>query len=626
MNGAAYDIAASLSPALRVAAGPGTGKTFALMRRVARLLEEGVHPYRIFVVTFTRTAAQDLLDSLERLDVPGSLDVRVGTLHRFCFQALSRSAILTTTGRVPRPLMGFEVRFLEEDLKRPGRGIRVCRALIKGFEAAWARLQHDTPGWPPDDEAQAFHRELKNWLIGHRCMLLGELITEMHGYMRNNPACPERRAFDHVLVDEYQDLNRADQEVIGLFAEAGSLTVIGDEDQAIYSRLRYAQPEGIREFAVTHPGTDDQPLVVCRRCPTTIVSMASCLIAHNALREPRQLEPFLGRPEGNVKILQWETVEDEAAGLADRIQSWLTETGSELRDVLVLAPRRSIGYLIRDNLIRRGVLAHSYFFEEALETERAQERVTLLNLLVNANDRVALRCWLGFGHNSLAAVVYARFRSHYEAEGVDPLTMLQQIRSGAVSFVGSSVLAARHATLEAELARLEELEDEALVDALFPEGDDEVRPVRRIAQLALEVATEPLDARALFNDIRTRIIYPEPPPAGEYVRVMSLHKSKGLTARLVVVAGCVEGWIPSLGVDLTGDEARRDLEEQRRLFYVALTRATDALILSSFRSLPSPLAHRMQVRVQTRQGGRAFVQASRFLAELGPNAPAPRLG
>jgi superfamily I DNA/RNA helicase len=354
--------------------------------------------------------------------------------------------------------------------------------------------------------------------------------------------------------------------------------------------------------------------------------MANSLIAHNALREPRRLEPLAGRPEGNVRVLQWETIEDEATGLAGLVQTYLSETGSDLRDVLVLAPRRSIGYLIRDNLIGRGVLAHSYFFEEALENERAQERITLLNLLVNPDDRVALRCWLGFGHNGLAAAPYARFRGLYEADGSEPRVVLKRIQSGAVSFVGAPVLAARHAALEAELARLDGLEDEVLVNALFPDGDDEVRTVRRIAQLALETALEPLDAKALFNDIRTRIIYPEPPPAGEYVRVMSLHKSKGLTARLVVVAGCVEGWIPSLGGDLTGDEARRDLEEQRRLFYVALTRSTDALILSSFRSLPSPLAHRMQVRVQTRQGGRAYVQASRFLAELGPSAPAPRLG
>jgi DNA helicase-2/ATP-dependent DNA helicase PcrA len=103
LTGPALEVARAPDARLRVRAGPGTGKTFALMRRVARLLEEGVAPDRILVSTFTRTAARDLEAELSRLHIPGADKVRVGTLHSFSFSLLSRAEVLRLTGRVARP-------------------------------------------------------------------------------------------------------------------------------------------------------------------------------------------------------------------------------------------------------------------------------------------------------------------------------------------------------------------------------------------------------------------------------------------------------------------------------------------------------------------------------------------
>ncbi len=611
---------------LRVCAGPGTGKTFALMRRVARLLEAGVEPSSIFIVTFTRTAARDLLTNLQNLGVPGADQVRSGTLHSFCFQVLSRGSVLEVTGRVPRPLMNFEQRFLEEDLKRPDRSVQQCRRLIKAFEASWARLQHETPGWPQDAEERQFHQELMEWLTEHRCILLGELVTEMRAYLRNNPLCPERRVFDHVLVDEYQDLNRADQEVIDLLAESGTLTVVGDEDQAIYSRLRFAQPESIRDFPEYHPNTHDEPLVFCRRCPDPVVHMANSLIEHNVMRADRHLEPSGTGDRGGVSILQWTSMEEEAQGLADLISEYIEQTKPNLRDVLVLAPRRTMGNQIRDHLIDHGHDAYSYFFEETFESDDAKKRFTLLNLLVNRDDRVSLRCWLGLERSGLAARQYARLRTYCNQHGIKPLEALEQMQAGEIAIPYCGPLVERFAELQVELAALEGLEDEQLVDALFPPKQTSVELVRQLARLTLESAAEALDAKKLLGDLRTRVIYPEPPPAGDYVRIMSPYKSKGLTAKLVVVASCIEGCLPSLYSDLEGEEARRDLEEQRRLFYVAITRPTDRLVLSSFLTMPLAVAHRMRITLQGQHGDRAHVLASRFFRELGPTAPDPQAG
>jgi DNA helicase-2/ATP-dependent DNA helicase PcrA len=242
---------------LRVLAGPGTGKTFTLIRRVAWLLEKNVPPKRIFISTFTRTAADALKRELESLNVKGASSVRATTVHSFCFSILNKNEVLEIVDRVPRPLLEFEKRFLLEDLKDVDADfgdIHKRRERLKAFEAASARLDSDHPGWPNDPIDKEFDRRLRDWLLFHDAMLIGELVPQALRYLRNNPASRERSAFSHILVDEYQDLNPAEQEFIKLLAQDASLTIIGDEDQLIYS-FKYAHPEGIADFPNRHPDT-----------------------------------------------------------------------------------------------------------------------------------------------------------------------------------------------------------------------------------------------------------------------------------------------------------------------------------------------------------------------------------
>jgi DNA helicase II / ATP-dependent DNA helicase PcrA len=624
LEGPAFAIAATDAHPLRVSAGPGTGKTFALMRRVARLLGDGANPRRILTVTFTRTAARDLIKNLRTLDVPGCEKVRASTLHSYCFSVLSKGGVLETTGRVPRPLMKFETRVLFEDLVRPERGVRECKRLADAFEADWARLQSDTPGWPADAEARAFHHDLMSWLRFHEAMLLGELVNEMRRYLRDNPLCEERTAFDHVLVDEYQDLNRADQDLIDLLAENASLTVIGDENQAIYTRLRYSHPESIRDFHVARPDTTDIPLLECRRCPPNLVQIANSLISRNRNREPRELIPQSGRPDANVMILQWPTIEDEASGIAEMIDKAIRSEEVAPQDVLVLAPRRRTGYSIRDGLLALGQDAHSYFSEEALDTPKAQERFTLLTLAARPDDRAAFRCWMGFESHDFASRPYARVRQACESENSAPREVVERIYAGNLAIPYTKGIATRYEKLNAELRALDGLTGHDLIDALFPAADAEAASVRLLACAAAEELGDEMDVKALLPELTSKIVQPEIPTGGNFVRVMSLHKSKGLTAKYVVVASCVEGWIPTLDRRLQGAPADRDLEEQRRLFYVALTRTKETLVISSFLGMPVQTAHQMQVSFSGQSGGRAKCLASRFLGELGPSAPRPR--
>src|SRR5258706_2870407 len=150
LTGPHLNIAASDAPVNHILAGPGTGKTFSMMRRIQRWLESEVPPQRILAVTFTRTAANDLKDQLRRMGVPGAEEVHATTLHALAYSVLSRQEVFEATGRSPRALFSYEERQLILDLREAHGGIRPVKKLLLAFEAGWARLQRDPLGPPAD--------------------------------------------------------------------------------------------------------------------------------------------------------------------------------------------------------------------------------------------------------------------------------------------------------------------------------------------------------------------------------------------------------------------------------------------------------------------------------------------
>ena len=364
-------------------------------------------------------------------------------------------------------------------------------------------------------------------------MLIGELIPESLKYLRLNPHSPHRGAFEHVLVDEYQDLNRAEQQLIELISD-GSLVVIGDEDQSIYS-FKHAHPAGIVEFPAAHPTTEQAQLDECRRCPRKVVQMANSLIVNNATRSNRALRPFPGNPEGEIFSVQWRDMAGEAEGLAKFIKARIDAGTIQPGEILALAPRREFGYLLRDQLLALGVAAHSFFSEQLLDGDpkddaacQAQKALALLTLLAEPQDRVALRCWCGFGSNSLRASPWAALRAHCEQNGLSPWDGLEQLEAGTLTIARTRPLVERFTALKVELARLQPLTGEALFDGIFSPGEEWARPFADLKELFEDGDGEPRDFLGL---IRRHITQPELPTDVDYVRVMSLHKSKGLPRR-----------------------------------------------------------------------------------------------
>lgn len=631
--GTARNIAATDENPLRVMAGPGTGKSFAMKRRVARLLESGQNPRRVLAVTFTRNAAATLVNDLHALGIADCDKVRVGTLHAFCFGLLSAQEVFEYLGRVPRPVvtfaksavLQFEGGVMLDDLVSlgPFGPKRDCTRRIRAFEAAWARLQSEVPGWPQDHVDRQFQAALISWLRFHRAVLIGELVPESLRYLRNNPAAATRSAFDHVIVDEYQDLNKAEQDLIDLLAGHGATAIVGDVDQSIY-RFRHANPEGIEMFQQHHPTTHDETLDECRRCPTRVVSIADHLIRHNhpGVAEPR-LQPKAGNPDGAVHIVQWRGVAEEAQGLAAFVSHLVGDGRFSPGDFLILTPRRLIGYEIRDRLLAAGVPVHSFYHEEALEGDSAQRAFALMVLLVDPDDRVALRWWLGEGSPSSRKNAYRRLRQHCEAVGLSPRMVLTALDDGSLKLTGVGTLLEKYRELRTLLGVLRDRSLAELVDALLPAGIEECSTMREVALLMLDQVD---DVGDLVDRIKTHITQPEMPEQGEYVRVMSLHKSKGLTSRVAIVAGCIQGLIPFEDRDQPPAEQEAVLREQRRLFYVAITRCTEVLVLSSAVQIERQLAWKIGAQLRPGRSSVGATVASRFIDELGPTAPQPRIG
>jgi superfamily I DNA/RNA helicase len=635
----AYSIAASDNERIRVVAGPGTGKSFAMKRRVARLLEAGVDPSSILPVTFTRVAAEDLHRELVAMDTPGAGQLKATTLHSLALRILARNHVLDTTGRTPRPLNEFELEPVYADLYNFG-GKREIKKKVLAYHAAWARLQDDDPADIEEHRDADFEVALIDWLVFHRGMLIGEVIPYLYQYLRDNPLADERAEFSQILVDEFQDLNKVEQEIIRMLSDDAEVCIVGDDDQSIYS-FKFAHPEGIQDWCEENAGADDLALTDCRRCPSRVVRIANHLIAESPTREnDRELVEWEPNGEGVVRLIQYPDLQREVRGIADIVEGLMGE-GTHPGDIIVLAQRKKIGTYIYEELVEREVPAKSYYQEAELEDEETQERFAYLKLAANRDDRVALRWLLGRNSTSWLRGGYARVRAHSAHTGLSPWQVLEAVRDNDIELPRTGPLVERFQDI---CERTEELQNlfneegfEALIDELFPEDDDRWRDLRSLALGILEIDenAEETPLSQFVSELSYAIAQPEIPSEIQDVRIMSLHKSKGLSAPATIIAACVEGVLPRRpDDDLTDNQKLADIEEQRRLFFVGITRVKASpgdgepgrLFLTYSRRMAAADARQSGIQPASFEYGEAVMNASRFLTQLGPAAPEREAG
>lgn len=607
-----------------------------MKRRVARLLEEGVYASVILPVTFTRVAAEDLHRELVNMGVPGCDGLAGRTLHSFALRLLLRNHVLVATGRTARPLNEYEETPLVSDLEGAHGGKRAVGKLKHAYESAWARLQHEEPGYAQSAEDEAFAADLLSWLKFHDAMLIGEVIPQAYEYLRSNPAAPERNEFEYILVDEFQDLNRAEQGVIELLSGAADVCIVGDDDDQSIYRFKHANPEGIRDWIVVNVDADDIELAECRRCPTTVVEIANSLISHNKLRlVPRALTPRPENGPGDVRITQYDTLADEVIGITKIVRGMVEDDGVPPGDILILAQRGVIGTPIYESLRGYNVPVKSYYSESELDAPEAQRRFALLKLFVDREDKVALRWLVGQSGNNWNSAGYRRVRSYCEANGLTPWQVLEKLSDGSLTIPHTRNIVSGFEEIVVEIQQIEALPNlTAVIDQLLPAADESVRDLRDLAVRALNEVGEEDRTRWLL-ELMEAISTPETPTEIEDVRIMSLHKSKGLSAPVTIIAGCVEGLLPKQPDKATPTpEAAAQIEEQRRLFFVGITRVKadpgaekpGTLILTYSRHMPMADAMGAGISPAGASYGIARLNASRFIRELGARAPKPVSG
>ncbi|MBI2314435.1 ATP-dependent helicase [Candidatus Daviesbacteria bacterium] len=617
-------IASSTSKKIGVLAGPGTGKTtYGLIRRVARLLSEGVSGKKILLLSFTRTAAADLKSKVADLNVSGVEDVQAMTLHSFCYQLLKKDAVFTATQRVPRTLLAHEVDLMLRDLDGNFGDLDSRRKQLEAFEAGWVRQTNDHPGLASLPSDRAFETEVLKWLRHHKAMLIGEVVPLAYKYLKDNPEAEELHTFSHIIVDEYQDLNRLEQHLLDLIREADDIDicVAGDDDQSIYG-FRHANPIGILEYQ-ERPDTEKYDITTCGRCPKTVLAMANALISN----APNHIKSSLvsNHPEeGNVAIVQWQDLNSEIEGTVSAIITDITTGRRNAGDILVLTHRSKIGTEIRRKLQEQAIQVHSFFNEEAVISDPSREALALLELICG-NDKVAVRVLLGSGDSTGRREAYNRLSNYALQNNITEIEVLDQLSQGSkITGLSIPALISRYKNASIRATHLRGLNLEQLIDELLPEDNTELSDLRQLAREALPIST---DCQDLLKNITLSITQVDVPQHPDFVRIMSLHKSKGLTSPAVFIVGFVEGIIPTIKNNATEEERTLAIEEQRRLFYVALTRTSNQLVISSSIGIELPVARRLGVAIQDGStkyiGGKLVAKtiASTYLGELGSQRP-----
>lgn len=639
IESAAYSFITSDSKVIRSVAGPGTGKSFAMRRKIAKLISEGTDPAKILAITFTRTAAADLKKEIHSLRVNNPDKVTATTIHSLCLQILYKREILITTGRFPRIILNHELTPLLRDMTNTAYGnLLEKKKRVIAFTSGWARLQVDEPGYAPTAIDDQFGRELIDLLKKHKAMLIGEVVPLTLNYLRNNPVCDEINRFEHVLVDEYQDLNKAEQELIKTLRGEKNIIIVGDDDQSIYA-FKHAHPEGIRQVPSIYNDCVTIPFDVCRRCPKKVVRLASKLISENSNRTLGALLPFDENDEGDVNILQWEYFSDEIEGLATIVHRELSVVAPQ--DILILSPRRLIGYKLRDRLEQLGVNVKSYFREESLRDALVKEAFEILYYIAYPDDTVSLRYLLGGNSSDFKAKQYDIISQYAASEELSISETLDKLVIKDIVLKSVTHIVRRYVEVKNKAEEFKNFinnSPENLFSAQLQSTAgklifDEINQIYIEAIETIEKKDDEEAAvwfRRVFVAVLNKITMPEIPKDVDHVRIMSLHASKGLSAKFVIIVSANEALLPFIS-QTEESEAKRIEEEQRRLFYVAMTRCENEkneyvgkLVVSSFIKIDGHEALRMNI--PAKPGRLRTMRASRFITELGQECPRPIAG
>ena len=566
---------------LLVLAGPGTGKTEVLTHRIAYLItHENIHTNEILAITFSKKATNEMSTRLMNFDGLEEEQPRVSTLHAEALRILSRIDVSRNFIIADNYESLLLLKDASEDLQR-NLGIKELRKVID-----WIRIQKANNKLPEDivDEDLQVDKEIYERyeeLLTFNCAIdLDGLALKVVRALHRNGLLPSSYSSQvkHLLVDEYQDINQVEFKLIQFLAkDADSFFVVGDDDQSIYG-WRGADPTIIREFEDTFQGSQVETLIESIRCPEHILKGAQAIISRDQTTRQKTIQA--GRGEGApIHVLYSSSEIREACWIANWIEERVSAGNIEPRDIAMLCNNLKLADDVISQLRRRGIKVTYWKSGGIFKDKNIRDILAHIRIIIDRNDNLALRRCLesrtgrGIGNEGVR-----KLRSIAEKNGHSLWYVLTHANDHLeLKYWRSRSLFERFVTtideLHSESTRLEldEVIDQIARKLGIPTLDS-VDILKTFAR-SLPANTNLQNFLKEVNKNRGLDLAgggAEPEKNENTVAVMSIHSAKGLTFDVIFLLGCDEGILPN---------PNQDINEQRRLCYVAMTRARKDLFL-----------------------------------------------
>lgn len=609
-----------------IMAGAGSGKTKVLTCRVANLLQKGVRPYRILAITFTNKAAAEMRERVNNMSGPAAKDVWLFTFHAFCVRFLRMEidklpgyggnfAIYDTADS--QNLIKQILKEMNLDDKRfqpSGILSRISNAKNALQDAAaFARQAGDFYEQKVADIYSRYEQKLQlnNALDFDDLLMLSIKLLQENKEVREK----YQDRFDYLLVDEYQDTNHA-QYLLTKFlaAKHRNICVVGDADQSIYG-WRGADIQNILDFEKDYPDAKVIKLEQNYRSTQIILDAANAVIENNTGRKPKNLWT---ENKSGADIIYFQAVDerDEARFVIEQLQNLQRTENKKLGDMAILYRTNTQSRIFEEMLIKSGISYNMVGGLKFYERKEIKDIIAYLRVIFNPADSLSLLRIInvpkrGIGDASLAKIqAYAAANNVSLFEAVSNAAAIDGLSSRFVSKLDDLAGIIFELMNLASEAPVEDLIDRVLRDTGYleelenertPQAQSRIDNLHELISVAQEFAASEEENNlenflahvALVSDIDDTEL------GEDAITLMTLHSSKGLEFPVVFLVGMEEGLFPHARTLM--DET--EIEEERRLCYVGITRAKEKLFLSS-------------TKMRTIYGNTVTYPPSRFLQEI----------
>jgi DNA helicase II / ATP-dependent DNA helicase PcrA len=605
-------VAATEGPVL-VVAGAGSGKTRVLTYRVAHMVRDlNVSPYEILAITFTNKAAGEMKRRVEMLVGRVAYDMWVSTFHSACVrilrQEISRFGYRTSFTIYDEAdsirLITMCIKDLDLDPKRfPPRQIKAAISKAKNELVDHETFSSRDSGYY-HEKASDIYRLYQQRLVEASALDFDDILKLTVELFQAFPDVLERwqNRFRYILVDEYQDTNHAQYMLVKLLAARHrNICVVGDSDQSIYA-FRGADMRNIMEFEKDYPDARIILLEQNYRSTQTILDAANAVIANNVGRKPKRLWTDEGEGE-RIVVFEAEDEHEEAAFIAEEIAR-LQDLGKRLEDVAVFYRTNAQSRVIEELFVRFGVTYQVVGGLKYYDRREVKDALAYLRAVVNPDDQVSLKRIINAPKRSIGDTSVAHVDRHAEANGMTFMEALRDARdipalttraqNAILDFVALMDILSVKASSGPGAAVDAVLNDTGYLDAIRAERTIEAMGREENLRELLSAAAEfeetgpasmgPAEWNALdgigklemFLEAISLVTDLDGIDESDAVTLMTLHNAKGLEFPAVFLTGLEDGVFPHMRA--LGDP--RELEEERRLCYVGVTRAEERLYLT----------------------------------------------